>query len=80
MQGEPGFVKLKLPVNYEKEITASRVWIDACNRGLQASLVRFVSHNFGLELHILHLLTPSEMFQVGIHGAGFLNIHRSIKD
>ncbi|KAJ1519997.1 hypothetical protein ONE63_004228 [Megalurothrips usitatus] len=38
----PGHVKLKLPADAEAEITSSRVWRNACNRGIQKSLLRHI--------------------------------------
>ncbi|XP_034230525.1 uncharacterized protein LOC117639201 isoform X2 [Thrips palmi] len=41
-RGEPGFVKLKLP-NVEEGLMRSKVWTEACHRGIQKSLTRHIN-------------------------------------
>lgn len=52
---EPGFVKLKFPPSCDTGITGSRVYVDACNRGMWESLERCIPLSDFL-LHLQFLL------------------------
>ncbi|KAK3910666.1 ATP-dependent Clp protease ATP-binding subunit ClpX [Frankliniella fusca] len=42
-KGDIGFIKIKLPSNIEERVQFSKIWRDACNCGVQKSLLRHLN-------------------------------------